>query len=372
MRKQSFPPRSRIRIIGIAAAAALAGCGYTSDREAGPVRVPVFEVDEEWMPSLPNDWVMASGLGLFVDAKDHVWISHRAELVRPEQVAPIATCCVPAPLVMEFDPRGNVVQAWGSHEESDLWPPVLHGLFVDHDDHVWSSARDQHQIMKFTRDGKRILTIGRYNETGGSNDPDLLGRPSDIHVDPETNEVFVVDGYTNRRVIVFDAETGAYRRHWGAYGEPPDDQAPVTSPDSSGTPPARQFFLIHGIAGSRDGLIYVADQTNSRIQVFRRDGGFVTEQVIRPGPGAATAVTLSTDPQQRFVFVADGAEHKIWILRRDRLEVIGEFGGPGSGPGQFGRPHNLAVDSQGNLYVAEADPGRRVQKFSFRGFLESP
>jgi DNA-binding beta-propeller fold protein YncE len=298
---------------------------------------------------------------MMVDPDGFVWFSHRAELTTDSMLALAKEQpAVRAPLVMRVDQEGKIVQSWGPLEEAADWPAVLHGLFMDHTGHVWSTARDRHQIIKFTQDGERVLTIGKLDETGGSDDPERLGRPADIEVDSATNELFVVDGYTNRRVIVFDAETGAYKRHWGAYGEPPDD---AYQRDSLSTAPSRQFDLVHGIAISRDGLVYVADQTNSRIQVFQKSGEFVSERVIRPGDGAATAVALSPDPEQRFLYVADGTEHRIWILRRVGLEVVGQFGGPGTAPGQFGRPHSLDVDAEGNLYVAEAAPGMRVQKF---------
>ncbi|TVR53747.1 MAG: hypothetical protein EA421_10240 [Gemmatimonadales bacterium] len=349
----------------------MAACEAGPDPDLGPAQAtrgaPTFEVDMDW-PRLPEDWVMSSVLGLFVDDRDHAWISHRAELISEEDLAAAPGGeGVPAPLVMELDPRGEALQGWGSPEDIDEWPPVLHGFFVDHNDFVWTSARDQNQIMKFTRDGEHLLTIGEFDESGGSGDPDRLGRPSDIVVDPETNELFVVDGYVNRRVIVFDAETGAYLRHWGAYGQAPDDDY-RHSPDWTPEDPPRQFNLVHAIAQSGDGLIYVADRSNSRVQVFRRDGSFVEERVLRSGAGGAFSVEFSHDPEQEFLYVADGTEHKVWILRRDGLEVVGELGSQGAGPGQFQRPHNLGVDSQGNLYVAEADPGWRVQRFLFRGW----
>jgi len=330
--------------------------------------VPRFEVAPDW-PRLPGNWVVASGLGLFVDERDHVWFSHRAELAGPEDLAAAAEPPgIPAPLVVELDPSGSVVQAWGHHDEADQWPTVLHGFFVDPAGPVWTSARDQHQIMKFSRSGELLLTIGVKDETGGSNDPGRLGRPSDIWVHPATNELFVVDGYTNRRVIVYDGDTGAYLRHWGAYGEPPVDggggRGGAQAEDAG---PPRQFSTVHSIVGSHDDLIYVADRQNSRLQVFRPSGEFVAERILRQGGGAAFAVALSHDPDQRFVYVADGTEHKVRILRRSDLEVVGEFGSEGAGPGQFRRPHNIGVDSHGNLYVAEAEPGWRVQKFNFLG-----
>jgi hypothetical protein len=335
---------------------------------------PRFEADTAWPRDLPAHWVLGPGTGVHVDDRDHAWILHRPERISPEDMEAafdpsISDCCVPAPPLMELDPEGNLVQAWGSVEPAEDWPLMPHGVFVDHQGHVWVATSIHHQVMKFTRNGEHLLTIGVFDEVGGSNHPELLGGSADIHVDPETNELFVADGYVNRRVVVFDAETGAYLRHWGAYGERPSDDVPPGPRDESGPPP-RHFSLPHGVDGSRDGLIYVADRTNSRIQVFRRDGTFVRERTLRPGAGAAFDVAFSPDPDQAFLYVADGVEHRIRILRRSDLEPLVEFGSEGTGPGELGRPHNLAVDSRGNVYVAEADPGRRFQRFLFRGVAE--
>lgn len=312
--------------------------------EAGPASVPRFVADPSW-PALPPDWEWGQVLGINVDGRGHTWLTTRGQ-------------------VAEFDSAGTFVQGWSARGPEDQWT-VIHGLFVDHHDFVWTNAREQHQILKFTRDGQLVLTIGRLDETGGSQQTELLGRPSDMWVAPDTNELFVVDGYTNRRVVVFDAATGRYLRHWGAYGRVPDDEARARPSEEDATP-APQFHTVHGITGSRDGRIYVADRTNSRIQVFERDGRYVAERVIRPGTGAAFSVALSADPDQAFVYVADGTEHKIWILRRHDLEVVGSLAREGRGVGELGRPHNLATDAHGHLYVAEADPGMRAQKFTVR------
>lgn len=363
---------------GLSAAFALVclvGCGSGEGGEAGEPaaggasaadatpEVPGFEPDPGW-PELPDEWVMASGLGLDVDEGGHVWVSHRAELLGPDDLSGgTGPSRVPAPVVMRIDPAGDVVGGWGSHEESDGWPSVLHGLFVDHRGDLWSAARDQHQVIKFDREGEVLLTIGREGETGGSDDPELLGRPADLYVDPDTDEVFVADGYVNRRIVVFDGRTGDYLRHWGAYGEPPDDDA--ATGEGEGSP--SQFSLVHAVAGSRDGLLYVADRNHSRIQVFRKDGEFVGERILRAGAGGAFDVAFSPDPEERFVYVADGTEHKVWVLRRSDLEVLAELGREGTEPGAFRRPHNLATDARGNLYVTEAAPGWRIQRLRYQG-----
>ena len=299
---------------------------------------PTFQVDPSWPRELPNDWILGSITSVFVDAQDHVWITHLPETLTPEEIAavqdpPMGECCVPAPVVIELDPEGNVVQAWGDPATQDIseFPRNSHGLFIDHNGHVWIGTFRHHRVMKFTRDGEHLMTLGRYDENGGSNDTELLGGPAGIWVDPETNEVFVADGYGNRRVVVFDGETGAYIRHWGAYGEPPRRRRPLSlrRPHDRKARPRPQFGTVHGLVGSNDGLLYVADRRGNRIQVFQRDGTYVTEKTIAPltrASGSAFVVALSPDDEQRWLYLADGTNHKVWILRRSDLEVVGEFG----------------------------------------------
>jgi DNA-binding beta-propeller fold protein YncE len=349
--------------------AALAGGGVPGG--------PMFTVDPTWPRPLPNDWIIGSVTGVFVDARDHVWVTHLIESLTDEEVAasldpPIASCCLPAPSVIEFDPDGNVVQAWGDpSQDISVYPRNPHGIFVDHNDFVWIGTYQHHRVQKFTRSGELVMTIGRYDETGGSNDTELLGGPAGIWVDPGTNEVFVADGYRNRRVIVFDGETGAYLRHWGANGEPPvDGGGGGGGGGDAATPATQQFSTVHGITGSSDGLIYVADRRGNRVQAFRQNGELVAERVIAPdtrASGSAFVPVLSPDPEQSWLFMADGTNHKVWILDRSDLGIRGEFGKGGHFLGQFLRPHGMDVDSRGNLYVGEASTGRRVQRFTVSG-----
>ena len=343
--------------------------------DAGPAdSAPTFAVDPSWPQQLPNDWILGSITSVFVDDQDHVWITHLPETLTPEEIAavqdpPMGECCVPAPVVIEFDTDGNVVQGWGDPATQDVseFPRNSHGLFIDHNDNVWIGTFRHHRVMKFTRSGEHLMTLGAYDENGGSGDTSLLGGPAGVWVDPETNEAYVADGYRNRRVIVFDGDTGAYLRHWGAYGEPPDDEAEY---DYAGravdSPPPPQFSTVHGLVGSDDGLIYVADRRGNRIQIFHRDGTFVAEKTIAPltrASGSAFVLALSPDAEQRWLYLADGTNHKVWILQRSNMEVVGEFGRGGRQVGQFIRPHGMGVDSRGNIYVGEASTGRRVQKF---------
>ncbi len=359
--------------------------------------VPQFRYDPTWPETpLPNQWILGEVGGIAVDGEGHIWVIHRPWTVSGRELGAVggaAECCRPAPPVVEFDAEGNVVQAWpelrqffaepgtpagqgnqiGGRGET-LWEAVdgpgygewgrrEHTVYVDHDNFVWVTLDESHLIYKFTRGGEHVLTIGEEGVTGGSNDTAHLGRPAGLVVDPETNELFVADGYTNKRVIVFDAGTGEYRRHWGAYGNPPEDVRLGFDPDAE---PPRQFVgPVHGIDLSRDGLVYVSDRRANRIQVFERDGTFVQEGFVSPETrdlGTAYGVALSKDPDQRWAFVNDGSNNKIWILRRSDLEVVGSFSSSGRHGGQVMSAHSMAVDQDGNIYVGETR-GRRVQKF---------
>jgi hypothetical protein len=188
-------------------------------------QVPQYQVDPFWPKPLPSRWEIGQASGVATDARDHVWVIHRPRSLTEDErgaalIPPRADCCIPAPAVLEFDSEGNLVQAWGGPRYHPAWPENEHGIYVDHQDNVWvaGNGTNDHVLLKFTRDGRFLQQIGRHRETGGSNDTERLGRPADVEVDPETNEVYVADGYGNRRVIVFDIATGAYRRHWCAPG----------------------------------------------------------------------------------------------------------------------------------------------------------
>jgi DNA-binding beta-propeller fold protein YncE len=350
--------------------ACASGTGDSAESAAaGSDAVPAHEVDPTWPRDMPNNWIMGAVTSVFVDAQDHVWVTHLRETLTEEETGavqdpPTRLCCVPAPVVIEFDTDGNVVQGWGDPETQDVseFPRNPHGLFVDHNDFVWIGTYRHHRLMKFTRTGELVMTIGQYDVTGGSNDPDLLGGPAGIWVDPATNEVYVADGYGNRRVVVYNGDTGAYLRHWGAYGERPDDEYSYGERSPDGALP-EQFSTVHGLQGSNDGLIYVADRSGTRVQVFDHAGTFVAEKQV---PGSFV-VGFSPDAEQQWLYLADGTNHKVWILRRSDLEIVGDFGRGGRQVGQFLRPHGMGVDSQGNVYVGEASTGRRVQKFALQG-----
>lgn len=327
--------------------------------------VPIFEVDGSWPKPLPNNWAVGPVSGIATDARDHVWIVHRGEAVK--QAGRVA-----APPVIEFDAEGRIVQTWGGPGDGYEWPQQVHGITVDAKDRVWISGngeKDAH-ILAFTRAAKFLLQIGRSGKSGGSNDTANLARATQMRVDHQRNEVYVSDGEMNQnhRVIVFDSETGAYKRHWGAYGEKPNDSVATARPDPAGPPPRQFGNAVHCLRIDRDGLVYVCDRSNSRFQIFRPDGSFQKEIfVAKESATGGTVADIDFSPDQKFLYVADGANQKVWILLRDQLRVVGSFGERGLGAGQFATTlHDLTVDSRGNVYTGEAASGGRVQKFRVR------
>jgi DNA-binding beta-propeller fold protein YncE len=362
---------------------------------------PAFEYDPTWPKTLPNNWLMGEVGAMTSDAKGHIWVLQRpsstVNLSERFGLQGAGECCFPAPPVMEFDPEGNLIQAWGPIHGStprdetgptgpqpllgpqvwgpfpDIeWPDHEHGISVDYKDNVWvNDQRAPSALLKFSRDGQFLARMGGEESTS-SNDTKNFAGPAGVLVDPDTNELFVADGYRNRRVIVFDAETGVYKRHWGAYGKQPPDGPQGGGPVEGRYDPdvvSQQFATVHCITMSRDRLLYVCDRGNNRIQVFQPDGTFVRETIVTRtgGLGAVHAIGLSSDAEQEFLYVGDGTNKKVWILRRDDLSIVGSFGHGGRGGGQFLIVHTLAVDFEGNIYVGETRNNNRVQKFKFVG-----
>lgn len=342
---------------------------------------PRFEVDPLWPQPLPNHWVVGAVIGVAVDDRDHVWIVHRDSTLNAGEIEaaadpPVAVdCCVPAPPVLEFDPAGRLVGYWGGPGEGYEWPESNHGISVDHKGNLWigSSGADDAHVLKFTRNGQFLLQVGRAGGAGGNHDMKNFSRPTKVFVDPIANEAYVADGYGNRRVVVIDADTGEFKRYWGAYGNVPDEDAVVRyDPDGE---PAQQFGdisskAVHCAELSRDQLLYVCDRKNNRIQVFRPDGTFVDELFIaKPtlGSGAVWDIAFSRDADQTYLFVADGTNERVYIVARKTLELITSFGDGGRQPGQFFGTHSIATDSEGNLYTTETFEGKRLQKFVFKG-----
>jgi DNA-binding beta-propeller fold protein YncE len=381
----------------------------------GGNRAGVYQVDPLWPKPLPNNWVLGSTVGLAVDSRDHVYIVHRrqagqdpkfmAQMTFPpaaprgggggpagragapaapargdaaigEEVAtgtkPISElCCSAAPPVLEFDPAGNLVNHWGAPGPGYEWPPSMHGITVDGKGNVWLAGNGGETVLKFSRDGKFLLQIGKNGASKGNSDTANLSRPAEVEVDLAANEVYVADGYGNRRVIVFDADKGTFKRMWGAYGKPPVDPAPNTPNVYDPNAPLPQFLrTVHCAVPATDNLVYVCDRAHDRIQVFRKDGTFVKEAQIAKrtlGDGTTFDIAFSKDPQQRLMYVADGANHRVWQLLRDPLMVLNHIGNGGRYPGQFYAVHNVSLDSKGNMYTVETYTGARVQKFNYKG-----
>ena len=341
---------------------------------AATTSVPTFAPDPYWPKHLPNHWLLGQVSGVAVDSHDRVWVIHRPRTTDEHDNYlrdKTADCCQPAPAVLQFDLDGSLVQSWGGPGEGYDWPDIEHGIYVDGKDNVWISGNGDKDtnLLKFTAAGKFLLQIGKHGTSGGSNDTANVNKAAGLAVHAPTNELFVADGYGNRRVIVFDADTGRYKRHWGAYGNKPDDSAPFTRVYEGAGPP--QFNTVHGIAVSNDGLVYVGDRVNNRIQSFRLDGTFVKEVFIerqtkaRFGTGFGAA--FSADRAQRFFYVPDGTNKKVQIVDRAAMDVVGWFGGIGGhGFGEFSHIHSIATDSKGNVYLGEVDTGRRVYRWKIR------
>jgi len=298
-----------------------------------------------------------------------VWVLHRPRTLLADEKAAkpdqSTRCCVAAPAVLEFDPEGNFVRGWGGPAEGYDWPQNEHGLYVDAEGYVWVAGNNaaDHMILKFTREGALVLQIGKPGKSEGSASRTQLGRPANMEVDIAANELYVADGYGNKRILVLDAKTGSYKRHWGAYGgTPSDDKMPAYNPSA---PPSKQFAnAVHCVRLSKDGLVYVCDRGNNRIQVFRKDGTFVTEFLGVKVPATDTAdLVFSPDPAQRYIVLADGQSSYLRILSRSDGTLLGSFARHGRQAGEFRSLHNLGTDSKGNLYTGEAGFGRRLQKF---------
>ena len=384
--------------VGVACVALAAGVMAGSHRAAAaqsaktPAReVPRFEADASWA-KIPNGWVLGQVASAAADEQDHVWVLHRPRVVRPDQKT--------GPPVMEFDAAGNYVQGWGGSGAGYDWPSSEHGIYVDYKGYVWVGGQgDDDQILKFTKAGKFVMQIGHGGQKKTNQDTKNFSKPADVFVYPKTNELFVADGYGNKRIIVFDADTGAYKRMWGAYGNVPADDPPAVPGAATGRgapnlariaakelsptdPGPSQFSTVHGVKVSNDGLVYVSDRGGKRVQVFTIEGKFVSQVWIdrwceAAGEGCGNGQTVastafSPDSAQRFLYIASRSPARIWVYDRKTLQPLDSFGRPGVAPGEFYVLHHMTTDSKGNLYTSEVQDGRRIQKFAFKGISSAP
>jgi hypothetical protein len=354
-------------------------------------KAPAFEPDPAF-PRLPDNWVLGNVAGITVDRHDNVWLIHRPRTVAADKTA--------APPVIEFGATGKYLQSWGGDGAGFDWPDSEHNIFVDHKDNVWISGsspggqsktdRSDDMLLKFTNTGKFMLQVGGRNASLGSKDPKSVNKPGDLFVSAKSNEVYLSDGYGNRRVIVFDADTGAFKRMWGAFGKPPEDDAGSGGRGASGGPagvrpgrgaaapvletegdgPPNFASPVHGIVVSNDNIVYVADRSNRRVQMFTTEGKYLGQLFVNragPSPDSVSSITLSPDKDQQFLYMADFGNSHIVVADRKKLAILYQFGIRGSAPGDFQGLHHLALDSKNNLYTAEVAPGARAQRFTYKG-----
>ena len=390
--------RSRNLMIGAGFVAALGALAvgqfaFQSHAVAQAKMAPKFEVDPFWPKPLPNHWVMGMSIGVWVDNNDHIWMVHRANTIDrtiSQLQRGLGECCQAAPPVLEYDEAGNVVHAWGGPGQGYDWPESNHGITVDHKGNVWigGNGGPDSQVLKFTQDGKFLMQFGKSGArrkagvaadanveasqkdfAANSNDPDNFGRVAKIFVDAKTNEAYIADGYLNHRVAVIDADTGKMKRWWGAYGNKPDD-TPLGAYDEN-APHAQQFRNpVHCADMSVDRMVYVCDRVNDRMQVFTPEGKFVKEMYYKTNTmtdGSVWDIAFSKDPQQKWIFMADGVSENVVVIDRQTLTPVTTFGDGGNSAGEFHGVHSIAIDSKGNLFTTETYEGRRIQKFLYKG-----
>ncbi len=370
----------------------LGTAGFTGSAQAPPQ----WNVDPLWPQPMPNHWILGSVTGVAIDAGGRTWVAHRgaASMVLRTENGLDATpkgaehCCAAAPPLLAFTLDGVLDAHWGGPGAGYDWPQNLGGIAIDAGDHVWITAaglppapagragragaatpappHEAHRLQ-ITREGTVVRQIGKAGAAGDSTSQTQLRRPSAVDVDSAANEVYVGDT-GNRRVVVFDATTGAYKRHWGAYGKAPDTT--VTLPAyAPGAPAAQQFRHVSCVSIARSGEVYVCDRESNRIQVFRKNGTFVREAIISPttlGAGAAWDLAFSHDAGQQFVFVANGQEQTVHVLWRNTLAELTSIGTGGRWPGHFFGVGSVEVNSRGWVITGENLQGKRVQKFVMR------
>lgn len=379
--KEPVGPRRSI-VLGGVAATFLVVFGAACSPLAEQAEVPTFEVDPFWPEPLEYPYILGPVSGVTVAPDGNVLTVTRQDGFSASNeinsVTGTGTCCTPTQAVLEYTPDGRLVRQWGGPDQGYPWPLRPHGIAVDPEGTLWigggvagagggESEYDSH-ILKFSRDGEHVGTIGVPGQEPNSLSGTSFGGPAGFSFDADAGEVYVADGYANRRVAVLDISTGELKRAWGAYGNEPDD-SPLGDYDPD-APPAEQFRSVTCAERSTDGLVYVCDRGNNRIQVFESDGTFVTETTIAPrtlGEGSVWDVAFSSDPEQRLLYVADGMNERVYVVERRSLEVHTSFGTGGRVPGHFRELGSVAVDAQGNVYTAENGQGRRVQKFLYAG-----
>jgi DNA-binding beta-propeller fold protein YncE len=346
------------------------GIYYPAQAQVG---VPKYVVDPTWPKPLPGVMVTGRAGGICVDAQDHVFEVNRGDLQDKE-----LSTGTPAPVVLEYDPDGNLVNSWGDGKTT---PKSPHGCFVDNENNFWFVGNQDGVAQKWTHDGSKLLlqigTKGVFDSSTGlftgrpmNRSHTSLFNPADVVTDPTNGDVYVADGYGNRRIVVFD-KTGNYLRQWGSQG---------TNEEEAAGNPGVFMDVVHCVRIGNDGLVYVCDRHDNRIEVFDKMGNFKRNiwvktkcaecvnypEVKTPDPtnwGTTWWIQFSHDPAQKLLYVADGLYEQVHVLDRETGNEIAHFGRPGHQIGEFDHCHTMAVDSKENIYIAETDWGKRVQKF---------
>jgi hypothetical protein len=356
-----------VALLAVAAQGAWLGTqAVQSPAQAQARELPTFEVDKAW-PKVPPQWKLGDVSNINSDAQGNIYIIHRPRTLKDPDFA------MAAPPVLVFDPNGNFLRAWGGEGQGYEWPQREHGIFIDPKGFVWIGGNScptnglprlkpvaDDQLLKFTTDGKFVLQVGHSNQSKGNADMQNFHRPSGADYYASTNELFVSDGYGNHRIAVLDADTGVIKRVWGAYGNKPedDDHCDVVRKTDFSSPGPQQFSIVHSVRVSKDGMVYVADRENRRVQSFTVDGKFV-KSLVKPPTLFARSVAFSADPEQKYLYVGDG--DSIAIVDRKSLELIGDI----KPPGAIGGGHLIGTDPKGNIYVAATAGG--MQKLTFKG-----
>lgn len=364
---------------------------YFEDMATAGTPIPRFKVDAAW-PAMPKDLIVGQVSGVAVAKDDSVWIVHRPHSLGETDIGlsldkPIAVCCRPAPPVVHFAKDGSYIAGWGGPESAptvdgiNQWPASLHGMFAADDGTVWfgGNGKGDHVVMNYTADGKYIRSFGTRDKTAGNLDQGKLGNPSDVNV--SNGEVLISDGYINKRIIGFDAKSNAFKGFWGPYGAKPAGEERVgdfdpshgATSDKAANPDAKEFGgIVHCVVPTRDGHLYVCDRQNNRAQLFKRgkDGSLTfvrTIAIATPTKGTGTVTDIALSPDQKYLYVADMMNGRVWILLRETHEILGAVGRIGRYAGEFTWLHSIATDSEGNIYTTEVNTGRRVQKLVFTG-----
>jgi hypothetical protein len=360
----------------VTVACAVAAAGHAQTQTVSSLKVPMVQVDPAW-PTIPNNWVLGEVTSISVDRRDHIWVLHVPQSIPEAQRANAA------PPVLEFDAAGKLLASWGGPGQGYEWPGREHGIFVDANDFVWIGGRagwpratppgnSDDMILKFTTAGTFVMQIGHRGQSKGNTDTENVHQATDVFVDTRAKEVYAADGYGNKRVIVFDSETGKFKRMWGAFGNPPPPtfaaNAAVPQPQTTPEGPP-EFGLPHSVKVSNDGVVYLADRINNRIQMFTTEGKFLRQvrlAVLNNVTPVPAGFAFSPDRKQQYLYVVDSGPMQIVIYDREKMVEIGRVGIRGPKPGEFDIIHHMAADSKGNLYGAEIVTNRRAQRFVLR------